>query len=235
MKKNLIYYVSKGCDVMLKYPCLVLDHDDTVVQSEATINYPCFCEYLDKYRPGATISLKEYTERCYHQGFIEMCKEKYALTDQELDEEYLYWKAYMKNHIPAPFPGIREIIARQKAAGGLICVVSQSVSDNIRRDYLTHFGMEPDEIFGWDLPEQCRKPSPYALQAIMEKYRLSPSQLLMIDDMKPGWEMAQKVSVPVAFSGWGRTDYPEITREMTSLCDYAFQSTESLYQFLFNE
>ena len=24
---------------MLKYPCLVLDHDDTVVQSEATVNY----------------------------------------------------------------------------------------------------------------------------------------------------------------------------------------------------
>ena len=28
---------------MLKYPCLVLDHDDTVVQSEATVNYPFFC------------------------------------------------------------------------------------------------------------------------------------------------------------------------------------------------
>ena len=25
---------------MLKYPCLVLDHDDTVVQSEKTIGYP---------------------------------------------------------------------------------------------------------------------------------------------------------------------------------------------------
>ena len=25
---------------MLRYPCLILDHDDTVVQSEATINYP---------------------------------------------------------------------------------------------------------------------------------------------------------------------------------------------------
>ena len=30
---------------MLKYPCLVLDHDDTVVQSEATIHYPCFEEF----------------------------------------------------------------------------------------------------------------------------------------------------------------------------------------------
>ena len=31
---------------MLKYPCLVLDHDDTVVQSEATVNYPFFVEYM---------------------------------------------------------------------------------------------------------------------------------------------------------------------------------------------
>ena len=29
---------------MLKYPCLVLDHDDTVVKSEITVNYPCFLE-----------------------------------------------------------------------------------------------------------------------------------------------------------------------------------------------
>ena len=31
---------------MLKFPCLVLDHDDTVVQSEATVNYPFFVEFL---------------------------------------------------------------------------------------------------------------------------------------------------------------------------------------------
>ena len=37
---------------MLKYPCLVLDHDDTVVQSEATINYPFFCYILNRFRPG---------------------------------------------------------------------------------------------------------------------------------------------------------------------------------------
>ena len=35
---------------MLKYPCLVLDHDDTVVQSERTIGYPFFCYILDQYR-----------------------------------------------------------------------------------------------------------------------------------------------------------------------------------------
>ena len=47
---------------MLKYPCLVLDHDDTVVQSETTINYPYFCYILDQFRPGQTITLEEYTK-----------------------------------------------------------------------------------------------------------------------------------------------------------------------------
>ena len=31
---------------MLKYPCLVLDHDDTVVRSTPTIHYPAFVETL---------------------------------------------------------------------------------------------------------------------------------------------------------------------------------------------
>jgi len=220
---------------MLKYKCLVLDHDDTVVQSEATINYPYFCYVLDQFRPGTTITLKEYTEGCYHQGFVEMCRQKYAFTDDELAEEYRGWKAYIKDHIPAPFPGIQEIILRQKTLGGLVCVVSHSTKETITRDYLAHFGILPDDIYGWDLPEQQRKPNPYPLFEIMKKFHLSPAELLVVDDMKPAWEMASKAQVPMAFAGWGRQNYPEITKEMTSLCDYAFDKTEQLYQFLYEE
>ena len=220
---------------MLKFKCLVLDHDDTVVQSEATINYPYFCYILDQFRPGTTITLKEYTEGCYHQGFVEMCRHNYGFTDEELAEEYRGWKAYIKEHIPAPFPGISEIIQRQKASGGLVCVVSHSTKETITRDYLAHFGILPDDIYGWDLPEHQRKPDPYPLMDIMKKYNLSPADLLVVDDMKPAWEMASKVQVPMAFAGWGRQNYPEITKEMTSLCNYAFGKTEQLYQFLYEE
>lgn len=219
----------------MKFPCLVLDHDDTVVQSEATVNYPYFCYILDKFRPGTTISLNEYTEGCYHQGFVEMCKQNYQFTDEELDEEYRGWKEYIKTHIPEPFPGIQEIILRQKAAGGLVCVVSHSTQENITRDYLAHFGLQPDDIFGWDYPEHQRKPNPYPLEQIMKKYDLSPAQLLVVDDMKPACEMASKAGVPIAFAGWGRHNYPEIVAEMTSLCDYAFHKTKDLYRFLLED
>lgn len=41
---------------MLNYRCLVLDHDDTVVRSEETVNYPSFLEALKVLRPGRTIT-----------------------------------------------------------------------------------------------------------------------------------------------------------------------------------
>ena len=154
---------------MLKYPCLVLDHDDTVVQSETTINYPYFCYILDQFRPGQKITLKEYIDGCCHLGFVEMCRQNYGFTDEELAQEYQGWKGYIKTHIPSPYPGIKSLIQRHKAEGGLICVVSHSGVENITRDYLEHFNIMPDEIFGWDLPEEQRKPSAYPLEQIMQK------------------------------------------------------------------
>ena len=107
---------------MYKYRCLVLDHDDTVVQSERSINYPYFTQILDRFRPGTGITLQEYTQGCYNGGFAEMCRKKYQFTEQELLEEYLGWKEYIKDHIPDPYPGIGQIIRRQKAEGGLVSV-----------------------------------------------------------------------------------------------------------------
>lgn len=218
---------------MLKFPCLVLDHDNTVVQSEATINYPFFCKILDQFRPGTTITFEEYTLGCFQPGFAGMCRQKFGFTEQELLDEYTAWKEYIRSHIPSPYPGIKEIIHKQKTEGGLICVVSHSSSENIVRDYKTHFGLLPDAIYGWDLPELQRKPSPYPLESIMEKYCLSPKELLVIDDMKPAWEMSRKVGAPIAFAAWGHPNFPELIAEMKQLCNYTFFSAEELYQFLY--
>lgn len=218
---------------MLRVPCLVLDHDDTVVQSETTINYPYFCYILDVFRPGQTITLDAYIHGCYHLGFAEMCRQKYGFTEQELAEEYRGWKNYIRSHIPAPFPGIDRIIQRQKEEGGLICVVSHSSEEIISRDYVAHFDLRPDDIFGWDLPEHQRKPNPYPLEQIMAKYKLTPQQLLIVDDMKPAYDMANKVGVPVAFAQWGKKDSPAICQQMRSLCDYTFESPKDLEDFLF--
>ena len=218
---------------MLKYPCLVLDHDDTVVQSETTINYPFFCYILDQFRPGQTIPQEEYNNGCFTPGFAQKCKDRFQFTDQELKDEYQQWMNFVMSHTPDPYPGIRELVHRYKEAGGIICVVSHSSVINITRDYQTHFGVLPDEIYGWDLPEEQRKPSAYPLEQIIKKYHLRPDQLLVVDDLKPAWVMCKKVGVPIAFAAWSKENCPAILKEMTDLCDYTFYSPAELEAFLF--
>jgi len=218
---------------MLKYPCLVLDHDDTVVQSEKTIGYPYFCEILDEFRPGKTIALKDYVMGCHNLGFANMCREYWQFTEEELVEEYRGWQNYIRTHIPDPFPGIKEVILRQKSLGGMICVVSHSAIENITRDYLTHFGIIPDAIYGWDLPEEQRKPAPYPLLDIMERYHFSNEELFVVDDLKLAYTMAAAADVKIGFAAWSKAEFPELKKEMTQLCDFSFDSTEDLYNFLF--
>lgn len=218
---------------MLKYPCLVLDHDETVVQSEKTIGFPCFCQTLSRLRPERSITLEAYVRGCHELGFVDMCRQWFDFTDAEMLEEYNDWMEYVKVHVPDPFPGIEKIIQIQKEQGGLVCVVSHSSSRNISRDYDVHFGLQPDAIYGCDYPKEQQKPSPYPLEDIMRRFNLRAEEILVVDDMKLACQMAQPVNVPVAFAGWGKTDFPEIASEMRLLCRYSFDTTGELYRFLF--
>lgn len=42
----------------MRYPCLVVDHDDTVVNSTATVHYPCFVEYTGSIIPRCITHLR---------------------------------------------------------------------------------------------------------------------------------------------------------------------------------
>ena len=219
---------------MLKYKCLVLDHDDTVVQTEKAIGYPYFRDYIQRIRPGHTLSYEEYVRDCNDKVFADMCREKWNFTEEELHEEYTGWKAYALSHVPPIFPGIDRVIRRQKENGGLVVVSSLSSRDNIRRDYEMNLGMQPDEVYDYDLPIPQRKPNPYALQDIMAKYDLKPEDILVVDDMKLAWMMAKPLGVPVAFAAWGKLEFPGLCHEMREICDFAFDSPEELEKFLFD-
>ena len=219
---------------MLKYPCLVLDHDDTVVQSMKTLSYPFWCMELELFRPGVTQSLEDYILECHHRGFAEMCRDCFQFTEEELKKEHGMWMDYILSHTPDPYPGINCILQRQKEEGGLICVVSHSHKDNIERDYRTHFGIQPDAIYGWELPPQQRKPNSYPLTDIMNRYALKPEDILVVDDMKLACQMASPLGIKVAYAGWNGLGIPEIESEMNAMCAYSFDSTEKLYNFLFD-
>ena len=219
---------------MLKYRCLVLDHDDTVVQTMRTLSYPFWCLELEQFRPGTSMTLEDYILKCYQYGFADMCRVCCGFTDEELALEHKQWMEYIMNNIPAPFPGIGNIIHRQKEAGGLICVVSHSSFDNISRDYRVHFGIQPDAIYGWERPPRKRKPNPWPLEDIMRRFDLTPQEILVVDDMKLACQMAHPLGVAVAYAGWDDMGVPELRREMQELCAFSFDSTESLEKFLFD-
>ena len=170
----------------MKYRCLVFDHDDTVVNSTATIHHPCFEAYLREFFPGRSCSLEEYFLKNFHPGFIPMCKEEYGLSDADLEIEYRYWQDYVRSRIPQAYPGLRELMERHRAKGGLLTVISHSTAWNIRRDYRANDLPEPDLVFGWEQPPERRKPNPWPLEEILRRFELAPSEVLMIDDLKPG-------------------------------------------------
>ena len=153
------------------------------------------------------------------------------MSDEELEREAAFWRAYVQNHIPLAYPGIRAIMERQKAAGGLVCVVSHSYEDNIRRDYRANGLPEPDLVFGWEQPLERRKPQPWPLEEIMRRYELAASELLMIDDLKPGFDMAEACGVDFAAVGWSN-DIPEIERFMRRNSRLYFKTVAELSAFL---
>lgn len=218
---------------MLKYPCLVLDHDDTVVASEIAVNYPCFLEALKIFRPGEYMDHPEFVRWCFDYEFTDFLRIRYGFTPAECAEEYEMWKVYAKNHIPPVCEGIKEIILEQKRRGGLVCVVSLSSEETILRDYRLHIGIRPDMIFSSDDPRELRKPNPYPLEKIMETHHLSPADLLVVDDLKTGLQMAKAAHAPIAAALWCRQDAPELIEYLTERCEFAFHRTQELYDFLF--
>ncbi len=216
----------------LRYQCLVLDHDDTVVNSTATVHYPSFVDYMKLYHPEIRLSLEEYFRYNFDPGVVAMFTDICGLTLEEMHHEEAFWKEYVRQRIPEAYPGIREILEEQRARGGLITVVSHSFSENILRDYRANRLPEPDLIFGWEAPPEERKPSPFPLLRIMEHFSLKPEELLVIDDLKPGYDMAQAAGVPFAAAGWAN-DIPEIETFMRQNTSRYFKTVSALKEYLF--
>ena len=215
----------------MKYRCLIFDHDDTVVNSTATIHFPCWVEYLQIYRPGMRQTLEDYFIKNFSPGFLEMARGEFGMSEEEIQGEVEFWKNYVSSHIPEAYPGIREIMLRHKAEGGIIAVISHSMRENILRDYAANGLPEPDIIYGWEQPEERRKPHPWPVEQVMRELGLKREELLMIDDLKPGYDMAAAAGIDFAAAGWAN-DIEEIENFMRSNSQYYFKKVEDLDTFL---
>ena len=215
----------------MKYRCLVLDHDDTVVNSTATIHYPAYVAYIEQNKPGPMLTLEEYFSYNFDPGVIPMFRDICGLSDQEMEEEEAFWVEYVKDHIPLAYEGMKEILWKYKEQGGLICVVSHSFSHYILRDYEANGLPVPDKVFGWELDASLRKPAPYALYEIMREFSLTPQELLVVDDLKPGYDMAKAAGVPFAAAGWAN-DVQKIEQFMRKNCEVYLKTVKEFADFL---
>ncbi len=215
----------------MRFPCLVLDHDDTVVDSTASIHYPAFRAYMEKNRPNQIYTLKTYFEKSFEPGFFRFYTEELGFSQKELEEEFCFWQEFVKDHLPKAYPGMQELLLRHRRAGGKIAVTTHSLSAIVLRDYRENGLPEPDRIFGCELPpEQC-KPYPWPLHQLMKMYGFSPEQLLVIDDLKPGYEMARAAGVAFAAVGWAN-NIEQIYQFMHSHSDFYFRNVAELAAFL---
>lgn len=217
----------------MRFKCLVLDHDDTVVNSSASIHFPSFIEYLKIYYPEKAdkYTFEEYLRKNFHPGIVELFTEEIGMSEQELAEEEKFWAEYVLLHIPTAYAGIGDIVSDFKAAGGIVAVDSHSLTRYIERDWAHNSLPTPNVIYGWDIPKEMRKPSPATLFDLMKRYNLRPEEILVVDDLKPGYDMARGAGCVFAAAGWAY-DVPEIRDFMKKNCDYYLSTVEELRSLL---
>lgn len=219
----------------IRYRCLILDHDDTVVKSTMDIHYPSFIETIRNIRPDIkTPKYEEYVSYCFNPGFFELCKDIMKFTKKEQEYQYKVWKRYTQEKAPDFYPGVAEFLKKYKNSNGIICVVSHSEGALIKRDYEAHCGFTPEMIFGWDVGDELRKPNPYPVIEIMKNFGLNNDEVLVLDDLKPGLDMARASDVGFACAGWSHI-IPEIKDYMKQNSDFYFETVESFADFVMQD
>jgi beta-phosphoglucomutase-like phosphatase (HAD superfamily) len=222
----------------LPYQCLILDHDDTAVNSTALIHHPSHVESMRLLRPGVeAIDLDGWFLKNFEPGIMHYLREELGLSREELEIEYKIWREFNISRIPPFFPGFLESLRAYRARGGIITVVSHSEEDIILDAYRAAEGgngILPDLVFGWDYDESRRKPSPWPVRSILRRFNLSHEQALIVDDLKPGLLMSRATGVAIAAAGWAH-QIPEIHTYMRENCDFYFDSVEQFGSFILGE
>lgn len=214
----------------LRIKCLVLDHDDTVVRSTPEINYPSFKRALSVLRPQEELSFERFTELNFVHGFEALCFEYFGFSKSEMDFQLGCWRE-ASEQIPHAYEGLDKVLWEYVENGGRICVSTQSLAERVQRDYQAANLPKPELIFDWEC--DYRKPDPYALGEVMRIYGLKPEEVLMIDDLKTGYDMANAVGVPFACAGWSDNQIPLIREFMKQYSTHYLERVEDLTAILY--
>ncbi len=220
----------------MKYRCLILDHDDTAVNSTPYLHYPAHIEVMKELRPEESpVSLENWMLKNFSPGIMEYMVNELLLTPEEVIREYEIWQKYIADKQADFFPGFIDLLKDYHNAGGILTVVSHSIKEKIIQDYAS-VGAEDliQAAYGWDMDTYKRKPSPYPVLQILEQFRLTPEQALILDDLRPAISMARSAGVAIGAAGWGII-VPEISQYMKKHSDFFFKTIDDFREFLFEE
>ena len=217
----------------LRYRCLMLDHDDTVANSAVETNYPNMLESLAVLRPGESLSLEDFLLGTW-RGFNQWVRQHYGYTDEEIDWQYRFWKNSVMKNRPSFVKGMTDFLTRYHHCGGIICVATHSYREMIELDYRTNCGFLPDYINCWDDPEEHRKPNPWPVEEAMRRFHLERRDILVVDDMRPGCQMANRAGVDMAAALWCHRLAP-LEEYMREHAQYLLYRVEELEHLIFND
>ena len=219
----------------MRFKCLILDHDDTAVDSTPAIHYPAFLKTLAVYRPGLTVSLETWMEKNFRPGFMEYVTEELEFTPEELEGELSIWREFTSARVPPFFEGFLDILKDFASRGGIITVVSHSEVPMIERDY-RESGADHliRRIYGWHKDGDKRKPHPWPVEQILSEFGQERKDALILDDLYPAVEMARASGVAIAGAGWGHS-VPSIRETMKEETDWYFSSVGDWGRWLLEE
>jgi HAD superfamily hydrolase (TIGR01509 family) len=211
--------------------CLVLDHDDTAVDSTATIHYPAHRECMARLRPALEpVSLEGWFLKNFDPGVAHYLETELGLDRDELAAELEIWRSYTSSRTPHFYPGFVDALRRFRGRGGLVTVVSHSEAATIERHYAAA-GFSPDAVFGWDDEATRRKPNAWPVERIRERFGVAREDVVVVDDLKPGVLMARAAGVRVVAAGWGHR-IPEIEAWMRAHCEAYLPAVDDLERYL---
>ncbi len=218
-----------------RYTCLIIDHDDTAVDSTRRVHYPAHLRSMEVLRPGVPpIDIDTWFQKNCDPGILRFLVDELGLTPEEMAVETRIWREFTARGAPHFYPGFLTALAAYKADGGRVVVVSHSETNVILEHYrgaANGHGVVPDLVFGWDTEPEKRKPYAYPVEETIRLLALQKRDVLVVDDLRPGVDMAMAAGVDAAAAGWGH-DVPAIRDFMKRSCVAYFATVAEFAEFI---
>ena len=219
----------------MRYKCLAIDHDDTAVSSSLQLHYPAYLKIIKEMRPNTELlGFEGFMDKSFSPGYLEYLRDELDFSQEELQIEFDMWRELVKDKTPDFFPGFAEFIKEYQSMGGIVAVISHSSEEVIRNNYASE-GIVPDAVFGYSWKAEENKPNPYPLFKVMEQFGLEAGDILTVDDLALGQEMAQRAGVDFACAGWSHYGIKKIIEYMKSVSSVYFAAVDDFRKYIMEE